>query len=165
MVVLGWVRRRAGDPGGGEDIREGLAALAEMGIGEAQGSMLYGTLLAELEQQAGHLETGLAILDAQLAKTESLGLRCFSAEIHRARGEILFRLKPQDPTAAETSLMRAIDIARMQNTRIFELRASMSLAKLYEATDRQQAGRDLLVQALVQRFRGSNHNHAALSSL
>jgi class 3 adenylate cyclase/tetratricopeptide (TPR) repeat protein len=149
MVVLGWARRRTGDPAGTEDIREGLAALAEMGIGEAQGSTLYSTLLAELEQQAGHLETGLEILDAQLVKTESLGLRCFSAEIHRARGEILFRLKPQDPTAAETSFRRAIDIARMQNTRIFELRASMSLAKLYEATDRQQAGRDLLVQALV----------------
>jgi hypothetical protein len=45
--------------------------------------------------------------------------------------------------------MRAIDIARSQQTRTFELRAALSLAKFYQTTGRDQAAKELLVPALV----------------
>jgi hypothetical protein len=45
--------------------------------------------------------------------------------------------------------MRAIDIARSQQTRTFELRAALSLAKFYQTAGRGQAAHELLVPALV----------------
>jgi thioredoxin-like negative regulator of GroEL len=45
--------------------------------------------------------------------------------------------------------MRAIEIARSQQTRTFELRAAVSLAKLYHTTGRNQVASELLVPALV----------------
>jgi hypothetical protein len=45
--------------------------------------------------------------------------------------------------------MRAIEIARSQRTRTFELRAALSLAKLYKTTGRDQVAREVLVPALA----------------
>jgi hypothetical protein len=45
--------------------------------------------------------------------------------------------------------MCAIEIARSQQTRIFELRAPLSLAKLYQATGRRKAARELLAPTLI----------------
>jgi predicted ATPase len=110
---------------------------------------LTGTLLAEREAEAGRVEVGLATLDAQLAAVEQTGQRWFDAEVHRVHGGLLLKLRRPDVAAAESAFMRAIGIARGQQTRTFELRAALSLAKLYQATGRDQAARELLVPALV----------------
>ncbi|TMJ80897.1 MAG: hypothetical protein E6G76_26080 [Alphaproteobacteria bacterium] len=69
--------------------------------------------------------------------------------MQRVRGELLLKLTPPDVAAAEAALMRAIEIARGQQTRTFELRAALSLAKLYNTTGRNQAASELLVPALL----------------
>jgi predicted ATPase len=58
------------------------------------------------------------------------------------------KLRRPDVAAAESAFMRAITISRSQQTRTFELRAALSLAKLYQATDRDQVASELLVPAL-----------------
>jgi predicted ATPase len=88
-------------------------------------------------------------LDAQLAAIEQTGERWFDAEVHRVRGELLLKQRRPDVAAAQSAFMRAIEIARSQQTRIFELRASLSLAKLYQTTGREQVASELLVPALV----------------
>jgi predicted ATPase len=128
-------------------MREGLALWSEMHY--RLFTPLTGTLLAEREAEAGRIEVGLAILDAQLAAVEQTGERWFDAEMHRARGELLLKLRRPDVAAAESAFMRAIEIARSQRTRTFELRAALSLAKLYQRTSRDQVARGLLVSALV----------------
>jgi hypothetical protein len=65
------------------------------------------------------------------------------------RGELLLKLPRPDVAAAESAFMRAIDIARSQQTRTFELRAALALAKFYRTTDRDQSASDLLGPALV----------------
>jgi predicted ATPase len=110
---------------------------------------LTGTLLAEREAQAGRVEAALATLDAQLAAIEQTGQRWFDAEVHRVRGELLVKLRRPDVAAAESALIRAIEIARGQRTRTFELRAALSLAKLYKTTGRDQLAGELLAAALV----------------
>jgi predicted ATPase len=110
---------------------------------------LTATLLAEREAEAGRVEVGLATLDAQLAAVEQTGQRWFDAEVHRMRGELFLKLRRPDVAAAESALMRAIAIARSQQTRTFELRAALSLAKLYQATGRDQVASELLVPALA----------------
>ena len=110
---------------------------------------LTGTLLAEREAEAGRVEIGLTTLDAQLAASEQTGQRWFDAEVYRVRAELLLKLQRPDLAAAESAFMRAIEIARGQRTRTFELRAALSLAKLYKTTGRDQVAREVLVPALA----------------
>jgi len=56
--------------------------------------------------------------------------------MHRIRGEILLKRDPADNAATERSLQAAIAIAQSQKARSFELRAALSLAKLYRAVAR-----------------------------
>jgi len=143
----GWARWCAGDGDGEAAMREGLALWNEMHY--RLFAPLTGTLLAECEAEAGRAEVGLATLDAQLAAIEQTGERWFDAEVHRVRGELLLKQRLPDVAAAEAAFMRAIEIARSQQTRIFELRASLSLAKLYQTTGRDHVASELLVPALV----------------
>jgi ATP/maltotriose-dependent transcriptional regulator MalT len=143
----GWARWCAGDGDGEAGMREGLALWNEMYY--RLFAPLTGTLLAEREAEAGRVEVGLATLDVQLAAIEQTGQRWFDAEVHRVRGELLVKLRQPDVAAAESAFMRAIEIARGQQTRTFELRAALSLAKLYQTTGRDQVASELLVPALV----------------
>jgi class 3 adenylate cyclase/predicted ATPase len=146
-LLLGWARWWAGDREAEARIRESLGLLDETGFHVFKPQ--WGTLLAEVEVEADRVETGLAILDAQLATIEQTGERWFEAEVNRMRGELLLRLEPPDHTGAEAAYARAIEIARSQQTRTFELRAALSLAKLYHATGRIEVVRELLGPALV----------------
>jgi class 3 adenylate cyclase/predicted ATPase/ABC-type transport system involved in cytochrome c biogenesis ATPase subunit len=143
----GWARWCAGDEAGETGMREGLALWNEMDY--RLFAPLTGTLLAEREAEAGRVEVGLTTLDAQLAAVEQSGQRWFAAEVHRVRGELLQKLPCADIAGAESSFTRAVEIARGQGTRTFELRASLSLAKLYKTTARDRAAAELLVPALV----------------
>jgi class 3 adenylate cyclase/predicted ATPase len=143
----GWAHWCAGDGEGEAGMRQGLALWNEMDY--RLFAPLTGTLLAEREAEAGRIEVALAALDAQLAAIEQTGQHWFDAEVHRVRGELLLKLRRPDVAAAESALMRAIEIARRQQTRTFELRAALSLAKLYKATGRDQLAGELLAPALV----------------
>jgi predicted ATPase len=69
---------------------------------------------------------------AELARTEE---RLYEAEMRRIHGEILLQHDPANTAAAEQSLQAAIAVAQSQKARSFELRAALSLAKLYRAAD------------------------------
>ena len=86
---------------------------------------------------SGRLDVGLATLDAQLVALELSGQRWFEAEMHRVRGDLLLKRYPPDAATAEVAFRRAIEIARTQQTRTFELRAALALA---EAVSRNGPG-------------------------
>ena len=92
--------------------------------------------LAEAEARAGDPGRAVAILDEALATCDRMGYRAFEAELHRARGEILLKRDPANPAPAEEAFLTAIAVAKQQGTRSFELRAALSLAKLYQSTGR-----------------------------
>jgi class 3 adenylate cyclase/predicted ATPase len=143
----GWARWCDGDEDGEEGMRDGLALLTDMHY--RLFTPLTATLLAEREAEAGRVDVALTTLDAQLAAIEQTGEHWFDAEVHRARGELLLKLPRPDVGTAERAFMCAIDVARRQQTRTFELRAALSLAKLYQATGRDQAISEALVPALI----------------
>jgi predicted ATPase len=143
----GWARWCAGDRAGQPEMHKGLALYNTIDF--RLFAPLTGMLLAECEAEAGRVEVGLATLDAQLAAGEQTGQRWFDAEMHRARGELVLKMQPPDLAAAELAFIRAIEIARCQRTRTFELRAALSLAKLYLITGRHKVADELLVPALV----------------
>jgi predicted ATPase len=80
-----------------------------------------------------------------LERTEQ---RWYQAEMHRIRAEILLTRDPANTAAAERSLQTAIGIAQSQKARSFELRAALSLAKLYRAANRDADAHAALASAV-----------------
>jgi predicted ATPase len=76
------------------------------------------------------------------------GNRAFEAELNRVRGEILRQRDPNNPAPAEEAFLSAVAVARQQTTRSFELRAALSLAKLYQSTARPLDAHAVLAPAL-----------------
>src|SRR5271169_4335118 len=79
---------------------------------------------------------------------DRLGYRAFEADLHRARGEILLQLYSANPAPAEDAFLTSIAVAKQQGTRSFQLRAALSLAKLYQSTARPVEAHDVLGPAL-----------------
>ena len=90
----------------------------------------------------------MTIIDEALATVEATGYRAFEAELYRVQGELLFRRAPPDFGVAEQALQTAVAVARHQKTRSFELRAAISLAKLYQSTARPVDAHAILAPAL-----------------
>jgi predicted ATPase len=97
---------------------------------------LFIAMQAEIEAESGEFANALATLDRALVESEQTGQRWFDAELHRARGETLLKQNPADAAPAEAAFLTAIAVAQSQKARSFELRATLSLAKLYRATAR-----------------------------
>ena len=104
--------------------------------------------LAEAEANAGETDAGRRRLDDALAELECIQQRWYEAEMHHLRAGILLKRNPADTAAAEQSLQTAIAIAQSQKARGFELRAALSLAKLYRAADRDADAHAVLAPAV-----------------
>ena len=130
-----WVEFRSGSPESGLlNMRRAAALLQQDGVGAFQ--PLVRTALAEAEARNGEPEAALATLDQALEDFARTGQRWFDAEMHRMRGDILFEKDAANSDPAEEAFLTAIGIAQHQKARSFELRAALSLAKLYRATGR-----------------------------
>ena len=110
---------------------------------------LYAKLLADVEAGTGHIECALETVDNALTDAHQTGQKWFDAELHRVRGELLLERSPADAAAVEASFVRAIEVARSQQTRSFELRAALSLARFYHRTGREMDASKLLIPALL----------------
>ncbi|GHO82168.1 SARP family transcriptional regulator [Dictyobacter formicarum] len=95
----------------------------------------YLSLLAQVCGKVGRVEEGLAFIDEALAEARTHNERWWNAELHRLRGELLL-MHGIDASEVETSFLRAIEIARSQQARSLELRATMSLARLWITQNR-----------------------------
>ena len=147
VFLEGWATAASGAGGSGlEGMRHGAALLREQNVLIFDG--LLKIALAEAEARAGDLDRAVAILDEALATCDRTGYRAFEAELHRARGEILLKRDPANPAPAEDAFLTAIAVAKQQGTRSFELRAALSLAKLYQSTARPADAHAVLAPAL-----------------
>jgi class 3 adenylate cyclase/predicted ATPase len=128
------------------DMRRGAELLREQNMLIFDG--LLKIALAEAETRAGDVDRALAVLDEALATSERIGHHTFDAELHRVRGEMLLKRDPTTVASAEEALWSAIAVAQRQGTRSFELRAALSLAKLYQSTGRPADAHAVLAPAL-----------------
>jgi len=96
--------------------------------------------LAEAHAGIGERELARALLDEAIALATTTEGH-FEAELHRMRGEVLLA---QDEAAAEASFERALSIARRQSAKLWELRAAVSLARLWRDQGRNDKATDLL---------------------
>jgi class 3 adenylate cyclase/DNA-binding winged helix-turn-helix (wHTH) protein/tetratricopeptide (TPR) repeat protein len=124
------------------DIERGKAAL------EAAGSRLLlnvGDLVASAHARAGrHEEASRHAREARAWTEGSPPSFSFQAEELRRHGDLLLSLPGSDRAEAEACFRRAVEVARAQGARMWELRAAVSLAKLWSGRGRRRDVRELL---------------------
>ena len=98
--------------------------------------------LALAHTRAGQAEAALGLLSEAVAAVEDMGERMFEAELHRIIGDALLSMQRQGE--AEVEFTRALDVARAQQAKSWELRAAMSLARLWRDQGKLQQARELL---------------------
>jgi predicted ATPase len=136
-------------------LREGLAALratgAELGIPLLLGAVAQGYA------HGGQVQEGLKVIAEALAMVEKNEERWNEAELYRLKGELMWQQsKGQSPRfevpssqaegEAEACFQQAIEIARRQSAKSLELRAVMSLARLWQHQGKQDEARQLLAE-------------------
>ena len=154
-VLKHWALGTSGrDPNACEAIRQGIVAWRAQG--SELGSSYFYVLQAEIALCQNRLTDAAAALTQaeDFAKTSGEGFPL--PDIHRLRGEVAIRVN--DPVAAETHFCRAIEVARQQNSRSLELRATVSLAKFLISDSRASQGREMLA-ALLSQFSEGHDTH------
>jgi predicted ATPase len=99
-------------------------------------------LLAQACRIAGQLEEATALLDEVLQIVDKTGERWFAAELHRQKGRLL--LCQGRIEAAEELYWKALSLAKEQEAKLWELRASVSLARVRRHQGRHAEARNLL---------------------
>jgi len=105
---------------------------------------LLNSLLSDVLAWSGQFPDATAALDEALVVSGRTGAGWLDAELHRRKGELLITGSNQDPTAAEGEFREAVDIARRQSAKLFELRAGVGLARLLNGYGRRAEAHALL---------------------
>jgi predicted ATPase len=167
-ILRGWALAEQGQGEEGmAQICEGLAAF--QAIGAALGRSAFLALLAEACGKTGQAEEGLRVLAEALAVVDKNGERLYEAEIHRLKGELTLQkaargwrlktgplatqassLKPQVSKEVEQEVvgyfLKAMEIAQRQQAKSLELRAAMSLSRLWQHQGKKDEAHQLLAE-------------------
>jgi predicted ATPase len=100
--------------------------------------------LAEACGQGERLEAGLHLLSEALTLVDKHGECWWEAEIHRLKGVLMLQQAVPDAKQAEDCLQQAVAIARCQQAKSLELRAAMSLARLWQQQGKRAEAYELL---------------------
>jgi class 3 adenylate cyclase/predicted ATPase len=143
-LLRGWaLAQQAGQAREGiEQITQGLMTYRATG---AELWRPYGlVLLAEVHGTIREPEAGLTVLVEALTLAETTGARWYVSELYRLKGELLLQLSSDNQAEAEASFQHAIRIAQSQQAKSWELRAAISLARLWQSQGKRQEAHDLL---------------------
>jgi predicted ATPase len=150
-IFRGWaLAARYAEPGAGQgqgeegiaQMQQGLAAWRATGAEALR--PYYLALLAEASGKGGQVEEGLHLLAEALAVSTDTGECRWDAELHRLKGELLLARPVEHHAEAGTCLRQALDIARQQQAKSLELRAGMSLSRLWQRQGKYAEARRLL---------------------
>jgi TOMM system kinase/cyclase fusion protein len=146
MVLRGWALVQQGqETEGTAQLHQGLAAYRATGAELERSHWL--ALLADVYGSIGQIEEGLHVLAEALAEGHRHGIRYYEAELYRLKGELLLRQQTvPDAHQAEACFHQALDVARHQGAKSWELRATLSLARLWQRQGKRAAARQLLAE-------------------
>jgi class 3 adenylate cyclase/predicted ATPase len=142
-IYRGWAKVNNGDAGDGILVL-GSGSAALQATGQVAWTPYFASLLARAYEIVGQLEEALTLLDEALQLVGRTGERWFLAELHRQKGQLL--LRQGHPEAAERLYCKALSVAREQETKLWALRAAVSIARLRCDQGRRAEARDLLAQ-------------------
>jgi predicted ATPase len=139
-IELGGAIAEQGRPEEGiAQMQEGFAALRAAGPRRQ-----YLCLLAKACIETGRFDDGLSALSEALAVADEHDAHDHEVEVHRLKGELVFRQDVANASEAQKCFERAIEIARDQSAKSWELRATTSLARLLRDIGRRDEGHTLL---------------------
>ena len=101
-------------------------------------------LLADAYRKSGQPAEGLEVVINALAQVDRTDCRYYEAELHRIKGELLLIQSVPAAEQAEASLRKALKIARRQSAKSWELRAAMSLSRLWQSQGKRAEARQML---------------------
>ncbi|MCZ6679230.1 MAG: AAA family ATPase [Candidatus Poribacteria bacterium] len=141
--LRGWALTAQGQENDGiAQMRQGLDAWRATGAGML--SPYFLALLAEAYGKVGQPERGWTVLAEAIAAMETTDERSHEPELHRLKGELLLTLSTENQAEAEVCFRQALDTARRQHARSWELRAAMSLSRLWQQRGKKEDARQLL---------------------
>lgn len=157
-VLKGWAFANLGREEEGLTLmHNGLDALRSTGA--ELSCPWFQALLAETYGKLGRFEAGLEVVADALAIVQKSEERASEPELYRLSSEFLLGLRDQERCAgkndspassfaadAEASLLKAVDICRRQHSKSYELRASMSLARLWRQQGKRMEARQMLAE-------------------
>jgi class 3 adenylate cyclase/predicted ATPase len=142
-VMRGWARATHDHaPEGLSELVRGLEAYRATGAEFLRPHQL--ALLAEVCQDQGRDEEGFTTLADALVLVEKTDERWLEAELYRLKGESLWRHADPDATKVELCFQKALEVARGQEAKLLELRACMSLSRLWQRLGRQAEAYEFL---------------------
>lgn len=144
LLPRGWARAQQGDAAGGvADIREAMERRRAMGMGAVW--PWYLALAAEAYAAAGDVEQGLEALEEALQWVRRNGEHLYEAEVYRLKGNLSLKRGSSGTAEAQHCFEQALLVARQQQAKSWELRAAMSLSRLWQ----QQGKRDEACELLM----------------
>ena len=159
-ILHGWALVQQGQGETGiVQIHQGLAAYRTTGAELWRPYFLF--LLADAYGQVEQTAEGLTVLAEAMTVADKTGERFYEAELYRLKGKLVLQsgvrgpasevINPQSPTPhpqtkAEACFLKAIEIARKQQTKSLELRAVTSLSRLWQQQDKRAEARQMLAE-------------------
>jgi class 3 adenylate cyclase/predicted ATPase len=103
-------------------------------------------LLGEAYRRTGQNVEGLNVVNDAIARTQQTECRYYDAELNRIKGELLLQQATADEREAEACFQNALKVARGQSAKSLELRAVMSLCRLWQKQGKKEDARGLLAE-------------------
>jgi class 3 adenylate cyclase/predicted ATPase len=125
-----------------EQMRDGIVRYKSIGSGVVVPH--FNTLLAEALIQNEEYEEAETLLNESIAQCDRWGEGVYNAETHRVKGDLIFATHAKDPLSVENWYSKALEIARGQHAKLWELRAATSLARLWQSQGKTREAHDLL---------------------
>ena len=142
MMLRGWALAAQGQTKQGiEQLQEGLDAIRATGMQRLSFQL---QILAEGFALSGNTEKGLEVLDEALKIVKETGEDRWAPDIYRLKGQLLLTLGSQNHAEAEGCFNQAIDLARQQEAKLFELRASTSLSRFRRDQGKRKEAHNLI---------------------
>jgi predicted ATPase len=143
IPLRGWALAMSGNKEEGRaQILQGLTSYRETGA--TKDRLEHLALLAATAAQSGQTAEGLDALAKALTAARTSRVPWWHAELYRLRGELLLQQAATPPEAALVCFQQALAVARRQQAKALELRAAVSLARLWQQQGKRAAAHALL---------------------
>ena len=137
-LLRGWALAMQGEAAAG--VAHLRQALASPDVGPEWLRSYWLAALAEAYGRAGQPQAGLQVLAEAATLMATTEARWWEAEVSRLQGALLLHLPSPDVPQAEAAFLQALDVARRQQAKALELRAALSLSRLWLAQGKRDRG-------------------------
>jgi predicted ATPase len=144
QALQGWYLANTGDETGITLLEQGANRLRQ--TGDRLNLLLLLRLFADASLKIGLVTQALNLVDEALELSHETQIIYDKPELMRIKGEILISLYPHEPQIAEAWFVRAVESAVQQKSKIWELRAAVSLARMWRKQDKRKEAQQALLE-------------------